>query len=118
MASLSFWQQLDSMAHEYAEASRKERVSSRKKAVSSQEPPAPPVRTPMTELEWKLVQGIHGSVTFPVGHSHKRFIRGLTADSLLSEGGRRYLAYIAHRYRRQYQATAAEAAWIAEWKSY
>jgi hypothetical protein len=72
----------------------------------------------MSVVESALVRRLQEHVSFPPGSSHKRFIRDLTDESLLSEGGRHYLAYIAARYRRQYRATPEEIAWIVEWKSY
>jgi hypothetical protein len=69
-------------------------------------------RTSLTGLERSLIEKLQRSVTFPPGGSHKRFIRELTPNSQLSDRGRMYLGYIAHRYRRQLTATAEETEWI------
>lgn len=33
-----------------------------------------------------------------------------------SDKGRAFMAFIAHRFRRQYVLTAEEMAWIEQWK--
>jgi hypothetical protein len=75
-------------------------------------------RTSMNEIEWTIVRKLQGHVTFPPGHSHKRFILGLNEYSRLSDRGRNYLAYIANRYRRQWKTTHEEFAWIVQWCTY
>lgn len=53
---------------------------------------------------------------FPPATASKRFIGDLSAGYIqqLSERGRRFLAFIAHRFRRQYELTEAEWAWVNE----
>jgi len=36
----------------------------------------------------------------------------------LSWRGRKFMAYIAHRFRRQYTLTPDEQAWVNRWKDY
>ena len=76
-------------------------------------------RTPMDTIEQGIVRKMQTNVSFPPGHAHKRFIHDLIPDrSQLSDRGRAYLAYIAHRYRRQWKATHEEFCWIVRWASY
>jgi hypothetical protein len=76
-------------------------------------------RTPMDAIEQGIVRKLQGYVTFVPASSHKRFIHDLIPDrSQLSDRGRAYLAYIAHRYRRQWKATHEEFCWIVRWASY
>lgn len=74
--------------------------------------------TPMTDVELSIVAKMQRSVTFLPGHAHKRFVRNLTPDSKLSAKGRNYLAFIAHRYRRQWTASCEEFHWIVEHMAY
>lgn len=69
-------------------------------------------RTPMSELEKGLVEKLQRSVTFPPATSYKRFVRDLSPTSQLSDRGRMYLGFIAHRFRRQWTPTAEEAEWV------
>jgi len=76
-------------------------------------------RTPMDAIEQGIVRKLQGYVTFVPASSHKRFIHDLIPDrSQLSDRGRAYLAYIAHRYRKQWKATHEEFCWIVRWASY
>lgn len=80
-----------------------------------------PAKLPKMQIqpaELAMVEKIQGAVTFPPGGSHKSFIGRLTADSMLTDRGRNYLAYIAHRYRKQWKASADEARWIEKWKNF
>jgi hypothetical protein len=72
----------------------------------------------MTNVEWGILRKMQASVTFVPGTSHKRFILGLTEHSQLSPGGRKCLAFIAHRYRRQWKASGEELEWIDHWNSF
>jgi hypothetical protein len=72
----------------------------------------------MSDVEMSILTKLQGYVTFVPGSSHKRFILGLRVTSHLSARGRNYLAYIAHRYRKQWQASAIELEWIDRWRVY
>jgi hypothetical protein len=74
-----------------------------------------PAPTPLTDLEKVLVAKVC-SATFPPGTSAKRFMRDLAAGYIkqLTENGRCFLAFIAHRFRRQYELTEDEWAWVRE----
>src|SRR5579864_3701853 len=104
-SALSYWQQLDLLVSQYKQSQSSPdqlglRLTPEKKAKLP--------RSPLSTLETRMIQRIQGSVTFPPGSSHKRFIRRLNPQSQLSDRGRQYLAYIAHRYRRQWKASAEE----------
>lgn len=76
-------------------------------------------RMPMDTIEQGIVRKMQTNVSFPSGHAHKRFIHDLSPErSQLSDRGRAYLAYIAHRYRQQWKATHEEFCWIVRWASY
>jgi len=73
----------------------------------------------MDAIEKNIVRKLQEYVTFVPASSHKRFIRDLDPrNSQLSDRGRAYLAYIANRYRRQWEATHEEFCWIVRWASY
>jgi hypothetical protein len=75
--------------------------------------------TPMDAIEQGIVRKLQANVSFLPGYSHKRFVNGLHPEkSQLSDRGRAYLAFIAHRYRRQWKATHEEFCWIVRWASY
>lgn len=71
---------------------------------------------PVTEHENRLI-GKVSSATFPAGSSHKRFMRnwGPPESRKLSDEGRRYLAYIAWRYRKQYKLSPDDLLFIRKW---
>lgn len=69
----------------------------------------------ISPLEWSIASKMQ-RVSFAPYTAHKRFILDLTENSELSDGGRHYLAHVAHRYRRQWRATPEETHWILEWK--
>lgn len=72
-------------------------------------------KTPMSEFERELVEKIYANTTFVPGTGPKRFIRECAKGKpLLTERGRNYLAFIAHRFRRQYQLSADQRAWVNE----
>jgi hypothetical protein len=72
-------------------------------------------RTQIEPDEWLIVYKLQTKVSFPPGTGHKRFVNRLTVGSQLSDRGRMYLAYIAHRYRKQWNTTDAEMEWIIRW---
>ncbi len=111
-SELSYWQQLDALAAQWRESKK---IPSQSKLKLEKEKAR---LTPLTLLEISLVEKLQGCVTFPAGSSHKRFIRGLSDKSQLSDRGRAYLAYIAQRYRRQWTANEAEFNWIVQWGVY
>ena len=70
---------------------------------------------PISEMELSIIQTV-SCATFPIASGPKRFIGDLRAgySKQLSDGGRQYLAWIANRFRRQYQLTAEQLQWVAE----
>lgn len=115
MSALSYWQQLDSLVSQWKEQHPTDaQLRRRMKKAMADPAKAKPPRTPLTLGEMALVGKLQ-ECSFPPGGSHKRFVRGLTMDSELSDRGRQYLAYIAHRYRRQWKPNAEEFEWIAKW---
>jgi len=76
-------------------------------------------RTPLTEIEQGIAKKF-GYASFPPGTASKRFAKDLADGYVkeLSPRGRRFMAFVAHRYRRQYTLTSAELDWIAEWLLY
>ncbi len=73
-------------------------------------------RTPLTPMEQEIVRKLC-QASFPPYSASKRFARDLGAGHVkqLSTNGRRFLAYVVHRFRRQYSLTPAESQWVAEW---
>lgn len=73
-------------------------------------------RTDLTVVESDIVRKL-SCASFPPATASKRFVRDLEAGYVkqLSGKGRRFLAYVAHRFRRQYQLNEIESAWVAEW---
>jgi len=69
---------------------------------------------PATEYELSLIRKVQRA-TFPVGSAHKRFIHTLGSKSKLSDKGRKYLAFIAYRYRRQYKLSFEDYDYIGKW---
>jgi len=74
--------------------------------------------TPLSDLEKTLVAKVC-TATFPPGTAAKRFMGDLRAGYIkqLSENGRCFLAFIAHRFRRQYQLTEDEWAWVRKYQT-
>ncbi len=72
----------------------------------------------MTEIEQSIAQKLV-TARFPPGTASKRFVRSLEAGYIreLSDRGRAFLAFVTHRFRRQYQLTSEEQAWVNEWLS-
>lgn len=74
-----------------------------------------PATTPLADLEKAIYRKVQ-SASFPPATASKRFMQG-NADVLkISDKGRAFMAYIAHRFRRQYALTAEELLWVNEWK--
>jgi hypothetical protein len=71
-------------------------------------------RAQMSEIEWAMVKKLKGA-SLQVASAGKRFIRILNPESRLSDDGRRFLAELFHRYRRQYKTTDEETLWLKEW---
>lgn len=109
---MTYWEELDALVSQWQSRQRAPEQTELKLA------PAKAPRTELTTVELMLIEKLQRSVTFPPGSSHKRFIRGLDQHSQLSEAGRCYLAYIAHRYRKQWQANDDEFQWMVRWKHY
>ena len=72
--------------------------------------------SPITELEAGIIRKFCGA-RFPPGTASKRFARDLSSGYIrhLSPRGRRFLAYVAHRFRRQCNYTMQEWNWIQHW---
>lgn len=73
-------------------------------------------RTPLTDLEQAIAAKLY-TARFPPYSASKRFARDLEAGCIkaLSSKGRRFLAYVVNRFRRQYALTEEERAWVAQW---
>lgn len=72
-------------------------------------------KTPVSPFERELI-AVVSTATFVPGTGPKRFIRDLCAGRIenLTERGRWYLAFVAHRFRRQYHLRPEQWAWINE----
>ncbi len=107
---MTYWDDLDALvAKELTESESRMRTPTSAKQLAQ--------RIPISSMEWSIVTAMH-SVCFPAGSPHKRFIRDLSENSMLTDRGRMYLAYLGHRYRRQWKATDGQAEWIirfGEW---
>lgn len=73
-------------------------------------------RTPLTELEHSILAKL-SLARFPPATASKRFASDLASGYVkeLSSKGRKFLAYVVHRFRRQYVLTSAEQGWVDEW---
>lgn len=73
-------------------------------------------RTPLTELERGIVAKL-AKASFPPATASKRFAHDLADGYVkeLSSRGRRFLAFVVNRFRRQYFLTEEETRWVAEW---
>lgn len=72
--------------------------------------------TELDQLEKAIYRKVSGA-SFPPATASKRFMQG-DADLLkLSDKGRRFMAFIAHRFRRQYVLTEEEWAWVDKWNT-
>lgn len=69
--------------------------------------------TPISDFERELI-AVVSTATFVPNTGPKRFIRDLCAGRIenLTERGRWYLAFVAHRFRRQYALTSEQWAWV------
>lgn len=69
--------------------------------------------TDISDLERTIVCVVSGA-TFPPATAAKRFIKDLGAGYIkqLSPRGRWFLAFIAHRFRRQYSLTGEQWKWV------
>lgn len=74
-------------------------------------------RSPISGLEKSIIAKL-GTATYPPATASKRFVRDLNAGYIreLSDRGRAFLAFVAHRFRRQYSLTAEEWAWVEQHK--
>lgn len=72
-------------------------------------------KTPISVFERELI-AIVSTATFVPNTGPKRFIRDLCAGRIenLTERGRWYLAFVAHRFRRQYMLSPEQWAWVNE----
>ena len=75
--------------------------------------------TPLTELEQSIARKIAGA-SLPPYSASKRFGRDLGSGYIkqLSSRGRAFMAFVAHRFRRQYVLTEDEIRWVNEWIHY
>jgi hypothetical protein len=73
-------------------------------------------RTPLTDVERSIVAKL-SLARFPPATASKRFAGDLAAGYVkeLSSKGRKFLAYVVHRFRRQYSLTDAEQRWVDGW---
>lgn len=72
--------------------------------------------SPLSPLEQEIARKL-SEARFPPYSASKRFAREMGEGHIkqLSTNGRRFLAYVVHRFRRQYQLSAEEESWVAEW---
>ena len=110
---MNFWQQLDAIIEEHRQSqiiATQRSFKLRGNAAIS--------RSDLSVTEILLIEKLQRCVKFAPFCAHKRFVRQLSASSKLSDLGRAYLAFIAHRYRRQWAASDEEFEWILRWKKY
>lgn len=72
------------------------------------------VTTALTGLEQSIYRTVQ-TANFPPATSSKRFMQGDADKVRLSDKGRAFLAYIAHRFRRQYRLSDEQWEWIIRW---
>jgi hypothetical protein len=72
--------------------------------------------TPLSDFEKALAAKVCGA-SMQAFSASKRFARDFNAGHTrqLSDKGRGFLAFVAHRYRRQYQLSQEEQAWVKQW---
>lgn len=70
-------------------------------------------KIPLSDLEKSIIAKL-ATATYPPGTASKRFVRDLHGGhiSRLSAKGRAFLAFVAHRFRKQYCLNEEEWAWI------
>lgn len=75
-------------------------------------------KLPMTELseQEKSIYRKVQTARFPPATASKSFMQGDANVLRWSDRGRAFMAYIAHRFRRQYTLTFEEWEWVAKWK--
>jgi hypothetical protein len=73
-------------------------------------------RTPLNELEQRIAAK-YSRANFPPATAAKRLARDLGSGHVgqFSDKGRAFLAYCVNRYRRQYELTIEETAWVKQW---
>lgn len=71
----------------------------------------------MTETE-KAIAAKLCTARFPSSSASKRFARDLGDGYIkaLSPKGRKFMAFVAHRFRRQYRLSNDEQEWVNHWK--
>lgn len=76
-------------------------------------------RTPLSELEQGLARKLAGA-RYPCYSAAKRFSGDLAAGYVkaLSPRGRRFMARVTYRFRRQYALTEAEWEWVRQWQNW
>jgi hypothetical protein len=72
--------------------------------------------TELDQIERAIYRKVSGA-SFPAATASKRFMQGDPDLMKLSDKGRRFMAYIAHRFRRQYALTEEEWAWVNQWNT-
>lgn len=74
------------------------------------------MRTLLSEIEQSIAAKLC-TARFPAYSASKRFARDLGDGYVreLSDKGRKFMAYIVHRFRRQYTLTQEEQAWVDDW---
>jgi hypothetical protein len=65
-------------------------------------------KAPISPIELSIVRKMQRLVTFPPATASKRFINTLSDASQLTDKGRRFLAFIAHRFRRRWINTGTD----------
>lgn len=75
--------------------------------------------TPLTELE-RSIAAKYSRANFSPATAAKRLARDLNSGHVqqLSDRGRAFLAFCVNRYRRQYELTVEEKAWVEQWQSW
>lgn len=74
-----------------------------------------PELTALSEPEKALYRKVQ-TANFPPATASKRFMQGDAEFIKWSDKGRAFMAFIAHRFRRQYVLTEDELKWIETWK--
>jgi hypothetical protein len=100
-------------ANRHSPAAKETQVGSGKR-MSGREA-ASSVRTEISALEASIIAKL-ATATYPPATASKRFVRDLSSGYIqqLSDKGRTFLAFVAHRFRRQYELTQEEWQWVRE----
>ncbi len=74
--------------------------------------------TPLSDLELQIIAKL-SAVSFQPYTASKRFARALTEGRIknLSPAGRRFLAFIVHRFRRQINLNPDQSEWLKCWNN-